>query len=193
MITKRVGLAGLQDVVRPRVCQLVTGHATLCCAERLFAHSSRSMARPMQYIFDVMGPDIDGIKFAAGSALVMQRQAVADLVDTAHENACYATSAGSLEFVLQKVKSNGASQCAKWSELSVQMVEPLKRSTPAMRTPCVLMQGPDAVSNYLKEARDIGFDVLELDTGRAVVMEPNEELQLLEDIQKVRAPGLLSP
>jgi phosphosulfolactate synthase (CoM biosynthesis protein A) len=47
-----------------------------------------------------------------------------------------------------------------------------------------VLQGPDAVKTYLQEAHDLGFDALELDTGR-VVMEPNEELQLVEDVQKV--------
>jgi phosphosulfolactate synthase (CoM biosynthesis protein A) len=47
-----------------------------------------------------MGPDVDGIKLAGGSALAMQRQAVVDLIDTAHEHGAYA---GSLEYVLQKV------------------------------------------------------------------------------------------
>lgn len=50
-----------------------------------------------------MGPDVDGIKLAGGSALAMQRQAVVDLIDTAHEHGLYAACAGSLEFVLHKV------------------------------------------------------------------------------------------
>ena len=50
-----------------------------------------------------MGPDVDGIKLAGGSALAMQRQAVVDLVDAAHEHGVYAACAGSLEAVLQKV------------------------------------------------------------------------------------------
>ena len=50
-----------------------------------------------------MGPDVDGIKLAGGSALAMQRQAVVDLIDTAHEHGAYAACAGSLEYVLQKV------------------------------------------------------------------------------------------
>lgn len=48
----------------------------------------------------------------------------------------------------------------------------------------LLPQGPEAVKTYLREAKDIGFDALELDTGR-VVLEPHEELQLVEDVQKV--------
>ena len=50
-----------------------------------------------------MGPDVDGIKLAGGSGLAMQRQAVVDLIDTAHEHGAYAACVGSLEFVLQKV------------------------------------------------------------------------------------------
>ncbi len=57
----------------------------------------------MQDTFDTMGPDVDGIKLAGGSGLAMQRQAVGDLIDTAHEHGAYAACAGSLEFVLQKV------------------------------------------------------------------------------------------
>ena len=53
----------------------------------------------------------------------------------------------------------------------------------------LLPQGPEAVKTYLREAKDIGFDALELDTGR-VVMEPNEELQLAEDVQKVQTDCL---
>ena len=54
-------------------------------------------------------------------------------------------------------------------------------------TCCVLpLQGPEAVKTYLREANDIGFDALELDTGR-VVLEPNEELQLVEDVHKVQS------
>ena len=41
------------------------------------------------------------------------------------------------------------------------------------------------MKTYLREAKDIGFDALELDMGR-IVMEPNEELQLAEDVQKVQ-------
>jgi phosphosulfolactate synthase (CoM biosynthesis protein A) len=50
-----------------------------------------------------MGPDVDGIKLAGGSGLAMQRQAVVDLIDIAHEHGAYAACAGSLEYVLQKV------------------------------------------------------------------------------------------
>jgi phosphosulfolactate synthase (CoM biosynthesis protein A) len=49
----------------------------------------------------------------------------------------------------------------------------------------LLLQGPEAMKTYLREARDLGFDALELDMGR-VVMEPNEALQLIEDVQQVR-------
>ena len=57
----------------------------------------------LQDTFDTMGPGVDGIKLAGGSGLAMQRQAVVDLIDTAHEHSAYAACAGSLEFVLQKV------------------------------------------------------------------------------------------
>jgi hypothetical protein len=49
----------------------------------------------------------------------------------------------------------------------------------------LLPQGPEAVKSYLREAHDLDFDALELDTCR-VVLEPNEELQLVEDVQKVQ-------
>ena len=45
------------------------------------------------------------------------------------------------------------------------------------------------MKTYLREAKDIGFDALQLDTGR-VAMEPNEELQLAEDVQKVKTDCL---
>ena len=62
-----------------------------------------------------MGPDVDGIKLAGGSALAVQRQAVVDLIDTAHEHGAYAASAGSLEFVLQKVLyAHNQSHCRRY-------------------------------------------------------------------------------
>ncbi len=55
-----------------------------------------------QDLFDAMGPTIDGVKFAGGAVMAMQRQGVEELVNIAHEHGAYASCAGGVELAWDK-------------------------------------------------------------------------------------------
>lgn len=50
-----------------------------------------------------MEPDIDGVKFAGGAVMAMQRSGVVQLVEVAHDNGAYASCAGGYELAVEKV------------------------------------------------------------------------------------------
>jgi phosphosulfolactate synthase (CoM biosynthesis protein A) len=50
-----------------------------------------------------MEPDIDGVKFAGGAVMAMQRSGVAQLIEVAHDNGAYASCAGGYELAVEKV------------------------------------------------------------------------------------------
>lgn len=47
----------------------------------------------------------------------------------------------------------------------------------------VLTQGPDAVDRYIKECRDVGFDILEISSG-FITIPTDDWLRLVEKVQK---------
>lgn len=59
-----------------------------------------------QDLFDAMEPDIDGVKFAGGAVMAMQRSGVAQLLGVVHDNGAYAACAGGYELAVEKVRSS---------------------------------------------------------------------------------------
>jgi phosphosulfolactate synthase (CoM biosynthesis protein A) len=50
-----------------------------------------------------MEPDIDGVKFAGGAVMALQRSGVAQLIEVVHDNGAYASCAGGYELAVEKV------------------------------------------------------------------------------------------
>jgi len=56
--------------------------------------------RYLEDVLETMGGYVDGLKFAGGSFTLMPRQAVRDLIDTAHRHQVLVSTGGFIEFVL---------------------------------------------------------------------------------------------
>ena len=80
---------------------------TLYGAQVTSTHASVDL---QQDLFDAMEPDIDGVKFAGGAVMAMQRSGVAQLLGVAHDNGAYASCAGGSELAVEKV--HGSSLCS---------------------------------------------------------------------------------
>ena len=61
------------------------------------------LCRVQQDLFDAMEPDIDGVKFAGGAVMAMQRSGVVQLLGVVHDNGAYASCAGGYELAVEKV------------------------------------------------------------------------------------------
>jgi phosphosulfolactate synthase (CoM biosynthesis protein A) len=83
--------------------------------------------RYLEDILETMGDYVDALRFAAGSFTLMPRQAVRDLIETAHRHDVLVSTGGFIEYVLT--------------------------------------QGAPAVEQYIKECKEIGFDIIEVSSG----------------------------
>lgn len=120
-----------------------------------------------------MEPDIDGVKFAGGAVMAMQRRGVTDLIDVAHDNGAYASCAGGIEMAFEKVRlpQINCNGITGWHDPPITMGCSSLSSTASCNMLCATtaatsaagrcLQGGDAVQRYLKECRSLGFDAVE--------------------------------
>src|SRR5450759_4019976 len=104
--------------------------------------------RYLEDILETMGNYVDALKFAAGSFTLMPRQAVRDLIETAHRYDVLVSTGGFIEYVLT--------------------------------------QGASAVEQYIKECKEIGFDIIEVSSGFITI--PIDDW--LRVVDKVHRAGL---
>ena len=101
--------------------------------------------RYLEDILETMGNYVDALKFAAGSFTLMPRQAVRDLIETAHRYDVLVSTGGFIEYVLT--------------------------------------QGASAVEQYIKECKEIGFDIIEVSSG-FITIPIDDWLRVVEKVQR---------
>ena len=101
--------------------------------------------RYLEDILETMGNYVDALKFAAGSFTLMPRQAVRDLIETAHRYDVLVSTGGFMEYVLT--------------------------------------QGASAVDEYIKECKEIGFDIIEVSSG-FITISIDDWLRVVERVQR---------
>lgn len=104
--------------------------------------------RYLEDILETMHPYVDGLKFAAGSFALMEKQVVKKYIDLSHRYDSYVSTGGWIENVLR--------------------------------------YGPEAVEKYITEARNLGFDMIEISVG--FITLPAEDLVRL--VERVNKAGL---
>lgn len=104
--------------------------------------------RYLEDLLEMMHPYVDGLKFAAGSFALMEREVVRKIIELAHRYDVYVSTGGWIENVLR--------------------------------------HGPTSVEQYVTEAANLGFDVIELSIGFITI--PTEDLVRL--VQRVKKAGL---
>lgn len=101
--------------------------------------------RYLEDILETMGDYVDSLKFAGGSFSLMPREALKEIIETAHRYEALVSTGGFIEYVLT--------------------------------------QGAEAVDRYIKECRDLGFDIIEISTG-FITIPADDWLRLVEKAQK---------
>jgi phosphosulfolactate synthase (CoM biosynthesis protein A) len=101
--------------------------------------------RYLEDVLETMGEYVDSLKFAGGSFSLMPRQAVRDLIETAHRYNVLVSTGGFIERVLTL--------------------------------------GPEAVDHYIRECRELGFDIIEISAG-FITLPTDDWLRLVEKVQK---------
>jgi phosphosulfolactate synthase (CoM biosynthesis protein A) len=91
------------------------------------AYYSVMGVRYLEDILETYGHAVDSLKFAGGSFALMPREALRNIIDTAHRYGVLVSTGGFIERVLT------------W--------------------------GSDVVSAYIRECRDVGFDIVEISAG----------------------------
>lgn len=104
--------------------------------------------RYLEDLLEMMGQYVDSLKFAGGSFTLMPRQAVKDVIETAHRHDVMVSTGGFIEYVLT--------------------------------------QGRDAVERYIRECKELGFDIIEISSG-FISIPTDDWLRLVE---KVKQAGL---
>jgi hypothetical protein len=69
--------------------------------------------RHLQDIMDIMGHHVDGLKFAGGSFSLMPEKSLTELIDIAHQNDVYVSTASTNCLILDS--ANGNEREASWS------------------------------------------------------------------------------
>ncbi len=101
--------------------------------------------RYLEDILETAGDYVDSLKFAGGSFVLMPRNALCAILDTAHRYNVLVSTGGFIENVLT--------------------------------------QGPGAVDRYIRQCRDLGFDILEISSG-FISLPPDDWLRLVENVQR---------
>ena len=101
--------------------------------------------RYLEDVLETMGEYVDILKFAAGSFSLMKRDALKEIIDTAHRYNVLVSTGGWIEYVLT--------------------------------------QGPEAVEHYVKECKDVGFDIIEISSG-FITIPVEDWVQLVELVKK---------
>jgi phosphosulfolactate synthase (CoM biosynthesis protein A) len=79
--------------------------------------------RYLEDIFETMHPYVDGLKFAAGSFALMQREVVKKYIDLSHRYNCYVSTGGWIENVLRYGPDAVEKYIAECKDLGFDMIE----------------------------------------------------------------------
>ncbi len=101
--------------------------------------------RYLEDILETMGNYVDALKFAAGSFTLMPRQAVRELIETAHRHDVLVSTGGFIEYVLT--------------------------------------QGASAVDQYIRECKEVGFDIIEVSSG-FITIAIDDWLRVVEKVHR---------